>query len=49
MVILYRKNSFKRGFTASRYKRSNENQIQYNEITKYAIESLKFPHKQPIA
>ena len=47
MVILHRKNSFKRGFKASRNKKSNENQIQFGEITQYAYESLKFLHKQP--
>ena len=43
MVILYRKNSFKLSFKASRYKESNENQIQFGEITQYTFESLKFP------
>ena len=47
MVILNRKYSFKRGFKASRYKKSNENQIQFDEITQYTFGSLKFPHKQP--
>jgi len=46
MVILYWKNSFKRGFEASRYKKSNKNQIQFGETTQFAFESLKFPHKQ---
>ena len=48
MVILYRKNSFKLGFKASRYKNSNENQIQFGEITEYAFESLKFPKTKQI-
>ena len=46
IVILYQKNSFKCGFKASRYKKSNKNQIYFGEITQYAFESLKFTHKQ---
>ena len=41
MVILNRKNSFKRCFKASRYKKSNENQIQFGEITQYAPNHIR--------
>ena len=41
LFCIEKKHSFKSGFKASRYKNSNENQIQFGEITQYAFGSLK--------